>query len=193
MSLAVAFSRRDLRRPALLLSGLAGAVAVRAAVNGPGSGSALAAGALFGALLLGIVVASSARFTVPSTGAIAVGVVGGLALVVVPLLIHPLRPVGLRPEPFAAWLAVTLLVATAEEALLRGAMFDALREAGGLALAVPVSTVAFALMHVPLYGWAVVPLDVGAGLLLCGLRVAGRSVAAPVVAHAVADLATWWL
>jgi membrane protease YdiL (CAAX protease family) len=53
--------------------------------------------------------------------------------------------------------------------------------------------VVFALMHVPLYGWHVVPLDLAVGLALGGLRVATRGVAAPAVAHAVADLATWWL
>ncbi len=193
MSLALAVARTDLRRPALLLLGLAGAVALRVAINGAGAGSALAAGAVFGVVLLGLVAAGAGRPALPSLAGVGLGIVGGMALVAVPVLIHPLRPVGLRPEPFAAWALVTVLVATAEEALLRGALFDALSEAGGLALAVPVSTVAFALMHVPLYGWAVVPLDLGAGLLLCGLRLAGRSMAAPAIAHILADLATWWL
>jgi membrane protease YdiL (CAAX protease family) len=193
MSLALAVARNDLRRPALLLLGLAGAVALRVAINGAGAGSALAAGAVFGVVLLGLVAAGAGRPALPSLAGVGLGVAGGMALVAVPVLIHPLRPVGLRPEPLVAWAAVTVLVATAEEALLRGALFDALSEAGGLALAVPVSTVAFALMHVPLYGWAVVPLDLGAGLLLCGLRLAGRSMAAPAIAHILADLATWWL
>jgi hypothetical protein len=48
-------------------------------------------------------------------------------------------------------------------------------------------------MHVPLYGWHVVPLDLGVGLWLAGLRLATGGIAAPAIAHAVADLATWWV
>jgi len=48
-------------------------------------------------------------------------------------------------------------------------------------------------MHVPLYGWHVVPLDLGVGIFLGGLRLAGGGWAGPAIAHAVADLATWWL
>ena len=56
-----------------------------------------------------------------------------------------------------------------------------------------MTAVLFALMHVPLYGWHVVPLDLGVGLWLAGLRLATGGVAAPAIAHTVADLATWWL
>jgi hypothetical protein len=48
-------------------------------------------------------------------------------------------------------------------------------------------------MHVPLYGWHVMPLDLAVGLVFGGLRLATHGVAAPAAAHAVADLATWWL
>jgi hypothetical protein len=48
-------------------------------------------------------------------------------------------------------------------------------------------------MHVPLYGWGVVPVDLAAGVWLAGLRLAGGGVGAPVVAHLLADLAGWWL
>ena len=72
-------------------------------------------------------------------------------------------------------------------------LFDRLRLAGGTTLAIAVTTVAFALLHVPLYGWHVVPLDVAVGLGFAGLRLSTRTVLAPALAHAVADLATWWL
>ena len=197
MSLAGALARPDVRRPALLLLGLAGAVELRLALNGGTVASALVAGAVFAVVMVGLVTfdarARPALPPLPSLSGVLVGIAGGVALVAVPLLVHPLRPVGLHAEPFAAWAAVTVVVAGAEEVLLRGVLFDALSEAGGLALAVPVSTVAFALMHVPLYGWGVLPLDLAAGLVLCGLRIAGRGVAAPAIAHALADLATWWL
>ena len=120
---------------------------------------------------------------------------GGLVLVAVPLLVGPAsRAVtGMRAEPFVAWLAVTALVATAEEAMLRSAILSALDEAGGPVLAVIGSSTAFALMHVPLYGWGVVPIDLAAGVLLAGLRYLSGGIAAPTVAHLIADLATWWL
>jgi membrane protease YdiL (CAAX protease family) len=59
--------------------------------------------------------------------------------------------------------------------------------------ALGLTTLAFALMHVPMYGWHVVPLDLAVGFTLGGLRIATRGIAAPAVAHAIADLATWWL
>ena len=52
---------------------------------------------------------------------------------------------------------------------------------------------AFALMHVPVYGWGVVPVDLAAGVLLAGLRYLTGGTAAPTMAHLLADLATWWL
>jgi len=91
------------------------------------------------------------------------------------------------------WAAIIVGVAVAEEAVLRGVLFDRLRRGGGALLAILVTTVLFALMHVPLYGWHVVSLDLAVGLALGGLRLTSGRVAAPAVAHAVADLATWWL
>jgi membrane protease YdiL (CAAX protease family) len=99
-----------------------------------------------------------------------------------------------RPAaPFVSWAAVTILVASAEEVILRGVLFDRLERAGGVAAAVILTTAVFALMHVPLYGWHVLPLDVAVGLALAGLRLGTRSIVAPVAAHVVADLASWWL
>ena len=72
-------------------------------------------------------------------------------------------------------------------------LFDALRRAGGVLPAIAITTLAFAAMHVPLYGWHVVPLDLAVGLGFGGLRLVTGRVAAPAAAHTVADLATWWL
>lgn len=91
------------------------------------------------------------------------------------------------------WATVTTLVAIAEELVLRGSIFDAIAELGGPAAAVAVTSIAFALLHVPLYGMRVVPLDLGVGFLFAGLRLASGGVVAPAVAHVVADLAAWWL
>jgi membrane protease YdiL (CAAX protease family) len=131
--------------------------------------------------------------------AIAIGSAVGLALVAIavlgPAVAGAERVPGLgRPAAaFIPWVLVTVVVATAEEAILRGVLFSRLTRAGGTALAIATTTMLFALMHVPFYGWHVVPLDLAVGLCLGGLRVATRSVAAPAAAHVVADLASWWL
>ncbi len=52
---------------------------------------------------------------------------------------------------------------------------------------------AVGLLHVPLYGWTALPLDLAVGLLLGGLRMAAGGWGAQAVAHPVADLAGWWL
>jgi membrane protease YdiL (CAAX protease family) len=77
--------------------------------------------------------------------------------------------------------------------LLRGVLLDRIQRAGGLVSAVILTSAVFALMHVPLYGWHVVPLDFAVGLGLAGLRLTTRGLVAPAIAHVVADLATWWL
>jgi membrane protease YdiL (CAAX protease family) len=188
--------------PALLLAGLGVIVASRAWATSAGL-DPLAIGAVFGLALWGLALRGGGpwRSTSPRSiiGSLAIGAVFGLGLValaaagaaiggsaIVPALGRP-------AAPFLPWVAITLVVAGAEEALLRGRLFDAVQRAGGIAAAVLITTIAFALMHVPLYGWHVVPLDLGVGLALGGLRLATRSIAAPTAAHAVADLATWWL
>ena len=63
-----------------------------------------------------------------------------------------------------------------------------------LALAALLATsLLFALIHVPIYGPAVLGLDLGVGLLFGGLRLWFGGPAAPAAAHVLADLATWWL
>ena len=120
---------------------------------------------------------------------------GGLVLVVVALLARGGSPTSTFPAgvPFLPWALATLLVAVGEEVVLRGALFDALGERWGTIAAILGASAAFALIHVPLYGWHVVPLDFGVGLWLAGLRLLSGGVAAPAVAHAIADLATFWL
>jgi membrane protease YdiL (CAAX protease family) len=167
----------------------------------------LLVGAAFGAVLAALALAgrepgARALRGVPSAATVApivVGVVVGFALVAVavigPAIGGVLTAPGLgRPAaPFVPWALVTLLVAAAEEGVLRGALLDRIDRAAGLVPAIALTTLAFALMHVPLYGWHVVPLDLAVGLVLAGLRISTRGLAAPIAAHAVADLATWWL
>jgi membrane protease YdiL (CAAX protease family) len=182
-------------RAVWLTAGIGLAAAWRAAVNGHAAPSAFAAGGTFGLLLLVLAAISGWRMRRPSVRSLAAGLVGGAVLVGIPLLLHPQMAsiVGMRPQPFWGWVGVTVLVATAEEVAFRGALLDTLAEWGGWPAAVVASSFAFALIHVPLYGWGVVPIDLGVGVWLAGLRLLTGGVAAPAVAHVIADLATWWL
>jgi membrane protease YdiL (CAAX protease family) len=186
-------------RATLITLVLGGAIGARWAATVSGGSDGIAVGAAFGALLLmGAAVTGWRPGFLPASSivrAAAIGLVGGAALVVLALATRwpgpwlPFQPAA----SFLPWVTVTVLVATAEEVVLRGALFDALDEAGGTLVALAATSVAFAMLHVPLYGWHVVPLDLGVGLFLGGFRVLSGGVAAPSVAHAVADLATWWI
>ncbi len=188
---------RAAARPAQIACLLFLAVGARWAASVGAAADALLVGALFGVALVGVAVASGWRpaWRPVPVAQLAVGMAGGLALVALALLTRRAGPqIAIDPaSSLAPWAAVTVLVAVGEEAILRGVLFDAAEEAGGVVAALAVTSVAFALLHVPLYGWHVVPLDLGVGLFLGGLRVLGGGVAAPATAHAVADLATWWM
>jgi membrane protease YdiL (CAAX protease family) len=194
---AVARSRphHDAATAIWLAAGLAAASLARAALNGHSALSAFAAGAVFGAALVAMAVVAGWRPSRLAIGSLLVGLLAGLVLVALPRLADPLMPalIGMRPEPLAGWVLVTTVVVAGEEALLRGALFGALERSAGQQAAVAVTSLAFALMHVPLYGWQVVPLDLGVGVWLAGLRLATGGVAAPALAHWIADLSTWWI
>jgi len=163
-------------RCALLLGGLAAAMTLRVAAGLGTHGSGL----LFSVLLLATAAAAGWRPAAPRARALAIGIGGAAVLCIAPaamrlsghtLVLGP-PPLGLLP----AWAATTVLIAVAEEALLRGVLIDAVSPWAG-----------------DLYGWQAVPLDVAVGVWLGGLRLATGGVAAPATAHAVADLAAWWL
>jgi membrane protease YdiL (CAAX protease family) len=108
----------------------------------------------------------------------------GLAAVAVTTVLLP-RPV---PLPFApAALPLAVLAAVAEEALFRGVAFDAFRDRGDI-VAVLVTALVFAAVHVPLYGVAAFPLDLGAGLMLGWQRSASGSWHVPAATHAVMNV-----
>jgi membrane protease YdiL (CAAX protease family) len=96
------------------------------------------------------------------------------------------RPVA---APVGAWaLPLTVLAAVAEEALFRRAMYATLERRGPV-VAIGVTALVFAAMHVPIYGVAVFPVDLGAGALLSWQRWASGSWAVPAATHAVANIA----
>jgi membrane protease YdiL (CAAX protease family) len=120
-------------------------------------------------------------------------VAGLLAVAAVALMAGPAPPL---PAGGAA-LALGLLAAVAEEALFRGALYAwverrAARSGRSPALApvlaVAFSAVAFALVHVPSYGPAAIPVDLGAGLLLGWQRWASGRWTVPAATHAAANL-----
>ena len=181
-------------RPAVIIAGLAAVVGTRWAATVGGVAGGVAIGLVFGLGLVVVALATGWRPVLGRPSSIAIGAAGGAVLVVLALATRSGQLPWLAPSAaFIPWVAVTILVASAEELVLRGALFDELDGSVGTVAAVLITSVVFALMHVPLYGWHVVPLDLGVGLWLAGLRLATGGIAAPAIAHAVADLATWWL
>ncbi|MFN8074341.1 MAG: CPBP family glutamic-type intramembrane protease [Kineosporiaceae bacterium] len=138
------------------------------------------------------------RYAAMSVGA---GLVAAAALCVGPWLEHVRHPAGpLPPGELPVWVVAVTAVAVAQEALLRGSLWDAVAELGptrtpltGQLLALGVTTIAFAAVHVPFYGPSVLPVDAAAGLVLGGLRLLTGGLLAPATAHVAADLAGWWM
>jgi membrane protease YdiL (CAAX protease family) len=180
-------------RVALLVAAFAVSVGLRVVAGGDDVARSIPAGLVFAACLL--VLAAAAGTRVPVTGrALLVGV-AGTGLVCAPVVLErvftfePLR----GTQGFWTWAAAVTVVATAEEVFLRGTLYDATEPVAGAAAAVVLGAVCFALLHVPLYGWHVVPLDLAVGLVLGGLRHGTGTPAAPAVTHVGADLVGWFL
>jgi membrane protease YdiL (CAAX protease family) len=105
-----------------------------------------------------------------------------------------LGPGVLLPPSYAlAWVPLIALIAAGEETLLRGWLQPLARQAWGPGTAIALVGAIFAVMHLPLYGWVALPLDLGVGVLVGCLREYSGSVGACAVAHFVADLGHWWL
>jgi len=183
--------RRPAAAPLALLAAFAAAVAIRVAVAGPDGAGSVRAGLVFAAVLAALSVVARAGFAV-SARALLIGAAGAAALVLPVLVTHGIGG-HLDATGYVTWAPATVAVASAEEAFLRGALYDAVARARGVDAAVVVGAIAFAALHVPLYGWHAVPLDFAVGLALGALRVLTGTWTAPAVAHAGADLVGWWL
>lgn len=91
------------------------------------------------------------------------------------------------PSPWsAAALPLSLLAAVAEEALFRRVAYARL-ERFGVVIAVAGSALLFGLVHVPAYGLAALPVDVGAGVLFGWQRWASGTWTVPAATHAFAN------
>ena len=89
--------------------------------------------------------------------------------------------------PSVTFFVANSVAAVAEEALFRRLLYSWL-EPNGVALAIVVSSMAFSLIHVPSYGWGVVPLDMAAGLILGWQRWTSGSWGVPAATHLLANL-----
>jgi membrane protease YdiL (CAAX protease family) len=169
-------------------------VAVRVAVAGAAGPASIRAGLVFAVLLVAI---AARRCPAPRLDLRTVSLgLAGMAVLLVPVVIATSTgALSLRGDStsYAGWAAATAVVATAEEAFLRGALFGVLQRWRGTDVAVVGAAVAFAALHVPLYGWRAAPLDLAVGLALGALRVLSGSWTAPAIAHVGADLVGWWL
>ena len=91
--------------------------------------------------------------------------------------------------PARTWVAVTAVSVAAidEEAFFRGAMFTRLAHRGPV-IAIGVTSLLFGLIHVPVYGFSILPLDIAAGAVLGWQRHATGSWSAPAATHLAANL-----
>ncbi len=95
---------------------------------------------------------------------------------------------GHAPQPLAVRIVVLgSLAAVAEEAFFRRFVYDTLLP-NGAAIAVVGSAALFAVVHVTVYGWWVLPIDVAAGLVLSWQRWTTGSWTVPAVTHVLANL-----
>ena len=85
-------------------------------------------------------------------------------------------------------IAVAIAAAVAEESFFRGFSHDVLSRELGNVTAVIITAVLFALVHVPLYGWGVLPVDVTAGVVFGWQRCVTRSWSIPAATHLVANI-----
>jgi membrane protease YdiL (CAAX protease family) len=111
----------------------------------------------------------------------------GLGLAAVAAVAVAIQPVPAGPAGTAAVL-LTLAAAVAEEALFRQALYRWLAARGGAVLAVAGGALLFALVHVPFYGMAAFPVDLGAGLLFGWQRWSSGRWSVPAATHAAANL-----
>ena len=121
--------------------------------------------------------------------ALAAGLMVG-AILLAPVVSGPLsaRPVG----AFLPWAVIAAVIATLEEASIRGVLYRQWEGEAGPVTAIVVGAAVFALIHLPRYGLGAMPLDAAVGLALGGLRALTGRVWPCAVAHTVADWGAWF-
>ena len=140
-------------------------------------------GALSLAAAAGAAAAAERERALPAWSVLAVGAAAVAAATTASTLPGPALPA----RGGAMVLALVTGAAVAEEAFFRRLLYGRLLR-WGVGAAVVGSAVAFGLVHVPLYGTAALPVDLGAGLLLSWQRWASGTWAVPAATHALANL-----
>jgi membrane protease YdiL (CAAX protease family) len=115
-----------------------------------------------------------------TVGVLAVGVVAfalGRAVVEVPV----------RSSGLALAVGLNALAAVAEEAFFRRYLYGLVEARHGAVVAVAVTAGAFAVVHVTVWGWWVLPLDLAAGLVLSWQRAATGRWSVPAATHVLAN------
>ena len=112
------------------------------------------------------------------------------AILLAPVVTGPLS--GRSLGAFWSWAAIAALIATLEEMSIRGVLYRRWAEETGSLAAILIGAAVFALIHLPRYGFAAMPLDAAVGLALGGLRALTGRVLPCAVAHTVADWGAWF-
>jgi membrane protease YdiL (CAAX protease family) len=176
----------------MLLLGFGASIELRVGIGGSDILTSAVAGLAFAGCLLGLAIISGTRFAI-SVRSVVVGLLGG-AFLCLPSIIAHFSSAAARPAGnYVLWATIVSIVAISEEAFLRDALFDAVHEWQNMAVALILTSVAFALLHVPMYGWRAVPLDLAVGVWLGVLRIVGGNFTSSAIAHVLADLTGWWL
>jgi membrane protease YdiL (CAAX protease family) len=113
----------------------------------------------------------------------AVGAIGVGAIGLAWWTAGPTAPLAVAP----AGVLLSLGAAVAEEALFRRLAYGHLRRFG-IPAAIGGAAILFAAVHVPAYGLAAFPVDLGAGLLFGWQRWAAGTWTVPAATHAAANL-----
>lgn len=183
-------------RAGLLMAGVTAAMMLRVAVGGNEGVQSAPAGLTFAAALLCLALVGGWTPGRAHLRHVGWGIAGSVVLVAVPAWLRwsgAVLPLSLPVDQFPFWAVIVSLVAVSEEVVLRGVLFTAIEQSSGPLIAAGITATAFALLHVPMYGWGALPLDLAVGLWLGGLRLLTGGATAPAVAHTLADLAGWWL
>jgi membrane protease YdiL (CAAX protease family) len=161
---------------------------------GPAGVHSVPAGVIFGFTLLALAASCGLQRPTLTARHLLIGLAGSV-VVCLPAALQHIGVGAAAPMigQFPQWAAVVTLVAVAEELLLRGALFESVARWRGEYAAIAVTAAAFGFIHVPFYGWTVLPVDLAVGVFLGALRTVSRSLTAPLVTHMLADLAGWWL
>lgn len=177
------------RRAALVTGLVLGAALLRAVLLPLGD---FLSTTVFAACLLGITWMDSGTpsLSLPTRGReILIGLSVGAILIFPSVSGH----ISSRPiDAFWGWAAIAAVVATLEETAIRGALYRRWLEEAGPVVAIFAGAFVFALIHLPRYGLAAMPLDFAVGIALGGLRAATGRVLPCAIAHTIADWGAWF-